>query len=77
MPPLQQVYFDELIARVQSDRYPSHQILDRLEASIWTPEQVADYVSALLQKLQESYYPSHQILERIERMMRLTATVAR
>jgi len=77
MPPLQEIYFDELVSRVRADRFPSHQILDRIEASIWTSEQVAAYVSVLLVKLQESHYPSHQILDRIERMMRLTATVAR
>ncbi len=37
MPPLQQSYIDILMERCSTDRYPSHQLLDRIEASIWTP----------------------------------------
>jgi hypothetical protein len=73
MPPLQQRYFDMLMERVRSDRYPSLQMLDRLEASIYTPEQVTEYVDVLLQKCDECWYPSGQIMNRVERMMRLAA----
>jgi aspartyl-tRNA synthetase len=76
MPPLQQEYFDLLVEHVRADRYPSHQLLDRIEASFWTGEQVRDYIVLLLEKLQQDHYPSHQLLDRIERMLTLTATVA-
>lgn len=69
--PLQQRYYDVLMERVRNDRFPSHQLLDRLEASFSTPEQVSDYVEMLLDKTDESWYPSHQILDRIERVMTL------
>ena len=59
--------------RVREERYPSHQLLNRIEASFWTPEQVVDYIDMLLDKLDESWYPSHQMMERIERVMRLAA----
>jgi len=76
MPPLQQRYYDILMDRVREDRYPSHQLLDRIEATIWTSEQMTDYVQLLLEKVDDCHYPSHQLLNRIERMMRLGAVVA-
>jgi hypothetical protein len=59
--------------RVRNDRFPSHQLLDRLEASFSTPDQVVAYVDMLLEKTDESWYPSHQILDRIERLLTLVA----
>ena len=44
MPSLQERYYDMLMERVRNDRYPSHQMLDRIEASFWTPQQVIEYV---------------------------------
>lgn len=76
MPSLQQRYYDILMDRVREDRYPSHQLLERIEASIWTSEQMADYVDMLLEKVDEDHYPSHQLLGRIERMMMLGAVAA-
>jgi hypothetical protein len=76
MPPLQQRYFDLLMERIRNDRYPSHQLLDRLEAQIYTPEQVVEYVDALIAKVDESWYPSGQMLDRIHRMLGLAAAAA-
>lgn len=67
--PLQQRYYDALLERIRADRFPSHQLLDRLEAIFSTPEQVVEYVDMLLDKVDESWYPSHQILNRIERVL--------
>jgi ubiquinone biosynthesis protein COQ9 len=74
MPSVQQRYFDVLITRVSGDKYPSHQMLDRLEAAVATPEQLAAYVDVLVDKVDECWYPSGQILDRIQRMF---GTVAR
>jgi hypothetical protein len=71
MPPLQQRYYDLLMERVRNDRFPSHQLLDRLEASFSTPQQISEYVDMLLDKTDETWYPSHQILDRIERLLSL------
>jgi hypothetical protein len=76
MPPLQQRYLDLLLERCSGDKHPSHQLLDRIESSIWTPEQIAAYVEMLIEKCDESWYPSHQLLSRIERMLHLVATTA-
>lgn len=73
MPPLQERYYELLMERVSNDRHPSHQLLDRIEASIWTAEQVINYVDMLIDKCDESWYPSHQMMARIERMLQLTA----
>ncbi len=73
---LQQHYFDLLLERVNAEQYPSHQMLDRIEASFWSGDQITAYVATLLEKLGDERYPSHQILNRIERMLLLTSTVA-
>jgi hypothetical protein len=59
--------------RVQQDRYPSHQLLDRIEAALFTPEQVSDYCELLLEKIDEAWYPSGQLLNRLQRMLAFAA----
>lgn len=76
MPPLQQRYFDILIERVRNDRYPSLQLLDRLEEILYTPEQFAQYVEVLITKVDEAWYPSGQLMDRVARMMTLAAAAA-
>ena len=73
----QQRYIDGLMERVRVDRYPSHQLLDRVEASLWSVEQVVDYVDLLLEKMQESWYPSKQIMDRVQRLLAYTAAATR
>jgi hypothetical protein len=76
MPPMQQRYFDILMERVRNDRYPSHQLLDRIEVSMYTPEQIIEYVDMLLEKIDESWYPSHQLMTRVQLMLAMTARAA-
>jgi hypothetical protein len=76
MPSLQERYFDLLMERVSTDRYPSHQLLDRIESSFWTSEQIADYIEMLIEKVDESWYPSHEMLNRIERIFQMAGVVA-
>jgi hypothetical protein len=73
MPPIQQAYFDVLMKRVRTDRYPSHQLMNRIEAALATSEQVAAYVAMLIEKVDETWYPSGQMLDRIQRMLLRTA----
>jgi hypothetical protein len=72
----QQRYYDFLMKRVSTDRYPSLQLLDRIEAILWTPEQVTAYVDMLVDKLDESWYPSGQLMNRVQRMMAMVAATA-
>jgi len=61
----QERYFEMLMERVREDRYPSHQLLDRIEASFWSSEQVTEYIDFLIEKTDASWYPSKQLLDRI------------
>jgi hypothetical protein len=76
MATLQQRYLDVLMERVRTDRYPSHQLLDRIEAALWSPEQVSDYVDLLIEKIDETWYPSGQMLNRVQRMLAMVARAA-
>jgi len=73
---VQQHYFDVLMHRVRNDKYPSHQLMDRIEVALATSDQVAEYVDMLIDKVDETWYPSHQMLARVERMLQIAATVA-
>lgn len=72
----QQRYIDVLMERVRQDRYPSHQLLDRIEAALFTSDQVAEYCELLLEKIDESWYPSGQLLNRMQRMLAFVARAA-
>ena len=39
MPQGQERYLDQLMERVREDRYPSLDLLDRIESSLWDPDQ--------------------------------------
>jgi hypothetical protein len=73
----QERYLAMLMERIRQDRYPSHQLMNRVEAAFWTSEQVEEYVDLLIEKADESWYPSLQLLDRIHRMLAMTAPVAR
>jgi hypothetical protein len=66
-----------LMERIRQDRYPSHQLMNRVEAAFWTSEQINEYVDLLIEKADESWYPSGQLLDRIHRMLAMAAPVAR
>lgn len=74
MATIQQHYYDVLMTRVRNDRYPSHQLLNRIELALATSEQVAEYIAMLIEKVDESWYPSGQMLDRIQRMLERTAS---
>ena len=69
----QQRYLEVLMERVREDRYPSHQLLDRIEAALYTSDQVAAYGELLLEKIDESWYPSGQLMNRIQRILAFAA----
>jgi hypothetical protein len=73
VPPLQQQYYDILMERIREERFPSDQMLNRIELWFRTPEQVEEYVATLLEKIDETWYPSPQFLNRVERVMLMVA----
>jgi uncharacterized protein YbaR (Trm112 family) len=70
---VQQHYFEVLMHRVSTDKYPSHQLMDRIELALATSDQVAEYTDMLISKVDETWYPSGQMLDRIQRMLERTA----
>ena len=76
MPATQERYYEMLMERVRQDRYPSAQMLDRIEAAIWKAEQFQDYLDMLVEKADESWYMSPQLLDRIQRLLVVAATAA-
>jgi hypothetical protein len=72
----QERYLATLMERVRQDRYPSHQLLDRIEAALFTSEQVTEYCELLLEKIDESWYPSGQLMNRLQRMLAFAAHAA-
>ena len=72
MATIQDHYFDVLMHRVRNDKYPSLQLMDRIELALATPEQIAEYTDMLIDKVDETWYPSGQMLQRIQRMLERT-----
>jgi hypothetical protein len=69
----QERYFQALMERVRQDRYPSHQLLDRIEATLFSTDQVAEYCELLVDKIDEAWYPSGQLMDRLQRMFNYVA----
>jgi hypothetical protein len=69
----QERYYEALMERVRQDRYPSHQLLDRIEAALFTSEQVAEYCELLVDKIDEAWYPIGQLMNRLQRMLTFVA----
>jgi hypothetical protein len=70
----QEGYFEMLMRRVRDDRFPSSQLLDRIERMLATPEQFVEYMQLLLEKVDDSRYPSGQLLDRVERLFLVAAS---
>jgi hypothetical protein len=76
VPATQERYYEMLMERVRDDRYPSLQLLDRIEAAIWTSEQFNEYLEMLIEKADQSWYTSPQLLDRIQRLLAFAARAA-
>jgi hypothetical protein len=59
-------YMRLLFDRIAADRYPSGELMDRVEILL-DREHVDDYVELLFQKVESCHYPSKQLLDRITR----------
>jgi hypothetical protein len=62
---------ETLIKRVRQENFPSVTMMDRIEASLRTREQLEEWAEVLLEKLEGTRYPSIAMLNRFD------ATVAR
>ena len=65
---MQDRYVDMLMEKVREDRYPSGDLMDRIEGSLTSRAQAEEYVELLFEKIGEARYPSKDLMTRIERM---------
>ena len=64
----QERYLEILMEKVRADRYPSGDLMDRIEQSMESGDQALEYLEVLHEKVGESRFPSKQLLDRIQRM---------
>jgi hypothetical protein len=63
-------YVDLLMEKVRGDRYPSGEMLDRIEYALQTRSQAEAYLELLHEKVDDDRFPSGEMLNRIERNMK-------
>jgi hypothetical protein len=63
---LQQRLLETLIERVREEKFPSVTMMDRIEASLRTREQVEEWAEILFEKVESTRYPSISMLNRFE-----------
>jgi hypothetical protein len=61
-------YMELLLERIREDRFPSVELMNRVEEAFTTREHVEAFVEVLIEKADESWYPSKQMLDRINRL---------
>jgi hypothetical protein len=59
-------YMRVLLDRISEDRYPSGELMDRVEILL-DREHVDEYMDILFEKVEDCHYPSKQLLDRIAR----------
>jgi hypothetical protein len=69
---LRDIYVDLLLDRVRQENFPNPDHLDRIEATVQSPEQVVAYVELLLSKVEGMRHPSGAILDRIQRLAQVS-----
>ena len=69
---LREIYVELLLDRVRQENYPNPDHLDRIEATVRSPEQIVEYAQVLLSKVERTKYPSGAILDRLDRLANLS-----
>jgi hypothetical protein len=64
----QERYYELVLEKIAADRYPSGELMDRLEAAVSSREQLEGYLDVLLEKIESDHYPSKQMLDRVHRL---------
>ena len=59
-------YMRVLLERIAAERYPSGEMMDRIEILL-DEDHVDAYVEALFEKIESTRYPSKQLLDRVAR----------
>jgi translation elongation factor EF-G len=58
-----------LLDEIEEAMYPSVTMLDRVEAVLATPDDVADYAETLVEKVEATRFPSTAMLNRLDRLV--------
>jgi hypothetical protein len=58
-------YYELVLDKIEADRYPSGELMDRLEAAVTSREELEGYLAVLLDKIEADHYPSKQMLDRV------------
>lgn len=69
---LRETYVGLLLERVRQENFPNPDHLDRIEATVRSPEQIVEYALVLLSKVERTRYPSGAILDRLDRLAKLS-----
>ena len=65
---MQDRYVEILMEKVRADRYPSGDLMDRIEGTLQTKSQATAYLEVLFEKVEDSRFPSKELLNRIARV---------
>jgi hypothetical protein len=71
---LRDAYMEAILDRITSVRYPSGELMDRVEFLAHKPEYAEKFVEYLIKSVESTRYPSHQMMDRIERILYGTTT---
>jgi hypothetical protein len=66
---LRDAYMEAVLERILSVRYPSMELMDRVEFLAHKREYAEQFVAYLIDSVERVQYPSHQIMDRIERIL--------
>jgi len=66
---LRDAYMEAVLERILSVRYPSMELMDRVEYLAHKREYAEKFVAYLIDSVERVQYPSHQIMDRIERIL--------
>lgn len=66
---LQQRLLDSLIEQIKEDTFPSVTMMNRVEGSLRTREQIEEYGEILLSKIEATQFPSLSMLNRFDNVL--------
>jgi hypothetical protein len=66
---LRDAYMEAVLERITSVRYPSMELMDRVEYLAHKREYAEQFVAYLIDAVEGVQYPSHQMMDRVERIL--------
>jgi hypothetical protein len=66
---LRRKYIETMLERADDSRFPSNDLLDRIEATLVTEDELAEYGDILVKKLDGTQFPSGDLLRRLEALV--------